>query len=154
MELWQDRRRMVRFGLVGASNTVFDFGLFTVLSTYAHWGLIPANVVAYTVAVTNSFILNRKWTFSTSGNKQNHVADFLLFVAGNVLGLFLSTGLILVLTPIMPSVLAKAIAIGIGFPWNFWYSRTFVYTAKRGYGRPAAPAAAPVSSALDTGAQS
>jgi len=133
--LWQDRIRAFRFAVVGGSNTLLDFGLFMLLNDRCHWGLVESNVVAYTVAVLNSFIWNRRWTFSVGRVGRNQLGDLALFVLGNLIGLGMSTALVVVLSPIIPSILAKASAVFVNFPWNFWYSRTFVYSERRGYSR-------------------
>jgi putative flippase GtrA len=58
-------RQLVRFALVGASGFAVNLAVFTLLvhgPPHADYRL--ASVLAYLVAVSNNFALNRHWTFS------------------------------------------------------------------------------------------
>jgi len=55
-------RQFVKYGVVGASNTVLTFIVYTVLVTLGVLYLV-AVVIGYAVGSLNSYILNRHWTF-------------------------------------------------------------------------------------------
>ncbi|MHB1684824.1 MAG: GtrA family protein [Bacilli bacterium] len=119
--------RFVQFALVGVLNTMVDFGMFVVLQSIFHMNLYTANAIAYMLAVVNSFLMNKYWTFSDHATSRLILQDFGLFTIGNVVGLTISTLIIYASTFFMPSVLGKVLAIAVVFPWNYWFSRRFVY---------------------------
>jgi putative flippase GtrA len=55
-------RQFIKYGLVGASNTVLTFVAYSVLVTVGLSYLI-ALVIGYLVGSLNSYVLNRHWTF-------------------------------------------------------------------------------------------
>lgn len=68
---------LVKFGIVGVSNTIIDFVVFYLLSF-----AIPeylAKAVSFTLSVVNSFIWNRWWTFERKGRApKEEMIKFLL----------------------------------------------------------------------------
>jgi putative flippase GtrA len=58
-------RQFVKYGLVGASNTVITFVTYTVLVKLGVQYLI-AVVLGYCVGSLNSYIFNRHWTFQAA----------------------------------------------------------------------------------------
>jgi putative flippase GtrA len=54
---WHERAialKAISFALVGVVNAAIDFSIFWTTATYLHWPLIPANVLAWLVAVACS----------------------------------------------------------------------------------------------------
>jgi putative flippase GtrA len=63
--------QFVKFGIVGISNTLLTFIVYTLLlKVFGVWYL-AASAIGFTVGATNGFILNRRWTFA------DHVGDSL-----------------------------------------------------------------------------
>jgi putative flippase GtrA len=63
--------QFVKFGIVGVSNTVLTFAVYTLLlKVFGVWYL-AASAIGFAVGATNGFLLNRRWTFS------DHVGDAL-----------------------------------------------------------------------------
>jgi putative flippase GtrA len=72
---------LAKFGVVGAINTVVDFGIFNLLVAGFDVGPLPAASVALTVAATSSYLMNRHWTFrhrARSGLGREYSLFFLL----------------------------------------------------------------------------
>lgn len=120
----------IRFGLVGVINTVVDLGVFSLL--YRAGGLDPllANGIAFFLAVTNSYLLNHHWTFRQPESSMSFSA-YARFVVLNIGGLLISALAILMLRKIIPLELAKLIAAGITFLWNFTFSKLFVFNMEK-----------------------
>jgi putative flippase GtrA len=80
------RTQLIRFGLVGACNTLIDFAVFFILTAL----MVPlalAQTGSYLAGVLNSYYMNRRWTFQTKrGCSIKEGAAFLL-VNGASLGL-------------------------------------------------------------------
>jgi putative flippase GtrA len=83
--------QFVKFGLVGVSNTVLAFAIYTVLlKVFGVWYL-AASAIGFIVGAVNGFLLNRRWTFA------GHVGDSLTPVRWGVVqgcGLALNEGLL------------------------------------------------------------
>ncbi len=69
----------VRFAVVGGANTVIDFAILLILTSFG----IPAVIANYpssTAAVVFSFIANKNYTFkSTGSNLKKEIVLFLVF---------------------------------------------------------------------------
>ena len=63
--------QFVKFGIVGVSNTLLTFAVYTVLlKVFGVWYL-AASAIGFAVGAVNGFLLNRRWTF------REHVGDAL-----------------------------------------------------------------------------
>jgi len=63
--------QFVKFGIVGVSNTLLTFVVYTLLlKVFGVWYL-AASAIGFAVGTINSFLLNRRWTF------RGHVGDAL-----------------------------------------------------------------------------
>ena len=86
--------QFVKFGIVGVSNTLLTFAVYTVLlKVFGVW-YIAASAIGFVVGATNGFLLNRRWTFA------DHVGDAFTPVRWGVVqgcGLGLNLGLLYVL---------------------------------------------------------
>ena len=58
--------RFVRFGLVGAINTVLTLVTFALL-THLDVAAAPASALAFATGAVNGYLLNRTWTFHAQG---------------------------------------------------------------------------------------
>jgi putative flippase GtrA len=86
--------QFVKFGIVGISNTLLTFIVYTILlKVFGVW-YIAASAIGFIVGATNGFLLNRRWTFA------GHVGDSLTPVRWAVVqaaGLALNLGLLFLL---------------------------------------------------------
>lgn len=72
-------RQMVRFGIVGAMNTLVDYGVFYILISVANLHKAVAQIGATAVAMSGSFFINRYWTFGRSGRgNKREIVKFLV----------------------------------------------------------------------------
>ena len=123
--------RIIRFGLVGVLNTSVDFGLFALLFYVVEWPLLAANAAAYSVAVVNSYLLNKGWTFGDTSRGRTAILRGMLFVARNLVGLALASIAVWGLAQFLHPLVAKAGSIAVSFVWNYWSNHKFVYTEAR-----------------------
>jgi putative flippase GtrA len=83
--------QFIKFGIVGVSNTVLAFAIYTLLlKVFGVWYL-AASAIGFIVGAVNGFLLNRRWTFA------GHVGDSLTPVRWGVVqgcGLALNEGLL------------------------------------------------------------
>jgi len=129
----KETRRFLKFALVGASGTVIDVVLLSVLVKGFHVSDQIANTVSYSVGVINNFLLNRFWTFPEARQK-SVLTQFGQFAAINVVGLLLSDLILSLAENVLNGWLgsnalfpAKIIAIGLVFFWNLFANRLWTY---------------------------
>lgn len=117
---------MIKFAIVGVSNTIIDIGLLN-LFLYFHWQVIIANTVAFLVAATNSFIWNKFWTFSdTEGDWR---AQFPFYLAVVTVGVGISDAFIYLLSVLLGwnVNVVKILSIGAIFLWNFLAPKFLIF---------------------------
>ena len=56
-------RQFVKFGIIGIVNTLINLGCLYIFTEFFKIYYILSAVLAFLVAVTNSFVLNKIWTF-------------------------------------------------------------------------------------------
>lgn len=138
---WQ---RFFRFATVGFIGAAVDYTVFNF--TWHIIGLDPtvSQAVSFIAAVTNNFILNRKWTYPDSRSKPVHtqIGQYLLV---NFIGLLIRTpifdGLGTIFQQMLtgqslpfglsPEVVAHNLSLGCGIGvvlfWNFFINRYWTY---------------------------
>ena len=90
--------QLIKFALVGASNTLVDMIVNTVLSYVlnlifsGNWIVYAAKAAGYACGILNSYFLNSRWTFREEHRKD--AREKIGFVAVNILVLLISFGLI------------------------------------------------------------
>jgi putative flippase GtrA len=155
-DAWQRRAislKAASFALIGVINTLVDFGVFLLarelfrlpysmfalagIADFCHCGsaeklaLIPANVVAWAVAVSGSYVLNSLVTFSVESGRRLRLKSFASFVASGIAGLIANTATVYGLSYFIPEVLAKLCAILASFVVNFSLSHFVVFRAPK-----------------------
>jgi putative flippase GtrA len=131
---WHERAvtlKAASFALVGVLNTIVDFSVFWTAATYLHWPLVPANVLAWLVAVTFSYVMNSFTTFGPESGRILRWRDYATFAASGVAGMASSTAALFALSFFLPVLLAKVISILVSFAVNFSLSH-FVVFPRRG----------------------
>jgi putative flippase GtrA len=118
--------RALRFGAVGIANTALDATLFSFLTLVAGTPAVAANVVSYSAGIGLSFVLNRGWTFRDR-HRRGAWTQLILYAAGSLAGLALSTLVIALLVRAWGPLPAKAASIGATFVWNYLYSNVVVF---------------------------
>ena len=121
--------RMGRFAVVGVVNTGLDLAVFAALHFGAAVGLMAAHVAGFLIAATNSYLLNKIWTFrdaSRGGVALRRGLGFLMVAAG---GLAVSSAIVWLAHFVMPAMLAKLAAVVGSFAWNYWASSRLVFRA-------------------------
>ena len=80
-----DILQAVKFGTVGAFNTVFDYVVFYLFFALCNLDKNIAQVLATSLAMVNSYIFNRYWTFERRGHVQGR--EILRFLVVNAVAL-------------------------------------------------------------------
>jgi dolichol-phosphate mannosyltransferase len=111
--------QLMKFSMVGATGYVVNLSVFTALVKLGGIHYIPAAILAFCVAVTNNFLLNRHWTFRARDGHAGFQAARFLTVSLIALGFNLIVLEVLVSVAGFEKVGAQAIAILAATPLNF-----------------------------------
>jgi putative flippase GtrA len=118
--------QFVKFGIVGVSNTLLTFIVYTVLLKGFDVWYLAASAIGFVVGATNGFLLNRRWTF------REHVGDALTPVRWAVVqstGLAINIGLLYVLVHEagLDELLAQALTIVVVTLTTFFANRAWTF---------------------------
>ena len=136
--LYQRWRHLVhelaKFGIVGAVNTVLDFGLANLLYLALGWPSVAAKTASVAVAATSSYFMNRHWTFrhrARTGLRREYTLFFLL----NGVGLLISDACILIVergfdrTGALWFNLAQVAGLALGMVFRFTTYKRWVFVS-------------------------
>ncbi|PIZ01116.1 hypothetical protein COY62_00275 [bacterium (Candidatus Howlettbacteria) CG_4_10_14_0_8_um_filter_40_9] len=83
-------RQIPKFAVVGVLNTIIDIGIVNVMVLMLGFNPVISNIVGVSVAIINSYILNKYWTFKDK--EKEHVAQqFGIFVVLSLAGMAINT---------------------------------------------------------------
>lgn len=112
---------------VGIITTILNYATYYVLLCITEQSVIMSNAIAWGIAVTFSYIMNRKFVF-ISKNKRI-VPEFLSFISGRALTGFMETLIIVVLINSvgLPNGLVKISASILAAVMNYFVSKKCVF---------------------------
>ncbi|MDO8558117.1 MAG: GtrA family protein [bacterium] len=133
-----------KYAAIGFFNTALDFAIFNslVLLTNieprgARAGLLTT--ISFTIAVINSYLWNKYWTFRSKGPAR--VGEFAQFVVVALVGLVLVSGFLTVMTKFIEppyglnirqwANAVKVMSIFISLAWNFSGYKFIVFRTKK-----------------------
>ena len=122
--------KALSFALVGLINTAVDATIFFLLLGFVTSSLIAANVGAWFIAVTGSYVMNSFTTFSAETGGKLRLKDYAGFVASGVVAVIATTATIVFAANFIPVWAAKAVAIGVSFVVNFTITHFVVFRPK------------------------
>ena len=134
-------RQMIRFALVGAVATVFDYAVLLILYDVFHVSQWISVAAGYGVGLIVCYILSIVWVFPYRSISNKHI-EFAVFIIIGVVGLVLTEIVVEVtlrIMSLMPNLTAslggamrisaaKLIAIIIVFFFNFWARKVTMFT--------------------------
>lgn len=137
-----------KFVLVGILNTLIDLGVLNLLmfvtGITSGLGYSFFKGISFIVAVINSYILNRLWTFKGAG-QENKGKEFLQFFTVSVVGFSINVGVASLIVNVIagqfayfgfsPKLWANIGAISAtfcGMVWNFIGYKFFVFKKNNG----------------------
>ena len=123
-------RQMIKFGLVGVLNTAIDFSVYFLLTRFTPFFAdhrLAANTIAFIVAVSNSFFLNKYWTFREK--TQTAASQYPKFFFVSFGGLLLTQGIFFALHTMagLHDLWAKMLAVIVVMCWNFAANKLWTF---------------------------
>lgn len=120
--------QFVIFAVVGAASTACHFAALWTLHQPLGVNLIVATTVGYVVGAVVNYLLNRRFTFSTS--RTGHEAAVPRFATVALAGMALNAGIMALLARLAPEVnflLRQCVATGIVLVFNFVLNRQWTF---------------------------
>jgi putative flippase GtrA len=119
--------RFLKFGLVGLSGMVIDFGVTWVCKEKLQLNKYVSNSLGFCCAVMNNFLLNRHWTFENA--TQPLAGQFAKFAAVSLTGLVINNILLYLLVKYAKTnfYFLKLMVIGLVFFWNYFVNFLFTF---------------------------
>ncbi len=120
--------KFVKFGIVGASGVVVDFGITWLLKEKLRLNQYLANSTGFMCAVLSNYFLNRIWTFHSQDSAVG--LQFAKFFVVALVGLGINNALIYFFNEKqkLSFYISKAIATAIVMLWNFGANYLFTFT--------------------------
>ena len=132
---WEERAvtlKAASFAGVGVVNSLVDLAVFLAAYNLLGLPLVPANVLAWLVAVSGSYVMNSFVTFAAESGRRLHWRAYGTFVASGIAGVLANTTTLVVASYWMPVLAAKLLAIAVSFAVNFSLSHFVVFRARTG----------------------
>ncbi len=125
-------RQAFFYGMIGGCSFVLDFCLYLLQTRIFHIYFLIANVCSFFVVGTLNFFSNRRWTFGN--NTKTRLNDYTKFFVIAGTGVVLNTSILAGLVRIFSfhDVVAKVVAAGIVFFWNFGMNRRWTFRHQEG----------------------
>ena len=120
--------KFIKFGLVGFTGMILDFGITYLLKEKAKIHKYVANSLGFISAATNNYFLNRIWTFNS--HDPQVMVQYTKFVLIAITGLGINNLVIWLLSDKIGKLnfyIAKFIAIVVVFVWNFSMNYLFTF---------------------------
>lgn len=119
-------RQFVRYLLVGGGSVLLEYGSFYVLLQIYHVNYLIANSIVFCAVSAINFIINRIWTFRSTGPVGRQIAVNLVLLLFNFIGsnliLYILSG-----TLHIPPLWAKIVVTAMVVLWNFVLYKKVIY---------------------------
>ena len=118
--------QILKFGIVGGTAFVIDYGIFTILSQFLNIHYLIASIISFSISVIYNYILSIKWVFDVS--KKQTSKEFIVFVILSVIGLGINSLIMYVSVDLMHihEMIGKIIATAIVMVYNFITRKIFI----------------------------
>jgi putative flippase GtrA len=121
-------RRIATFVGIGAVNTAIDISAFACLYGLVGLHVVPANVLAFLIAVTNSYVLNFLITFADRRGTRGTLRNAVRFLAVAVAAMCVSTAIVYLISMVTHPMIAKLIATATSTAINYVGCYRFVFS--------------------------
>lgn len=119
--------KFIKFGVVGCSGMIVDFGVTYLLKEKAKLNKFLSNSAGFVLAATNNYIWNRLWTFHSKN--EDIPVEYLSFFIISLIGLGINNLTIYLLADRLKwnFYFSKLCATAIVMVWNFTMNLFFTF---------------------------
>ncbi len=120
-------RQFIKFGIVGASSTAIDWAIYLGLTRFFGLFYLMAKILSFSLAVLNSYIWNRRWTFRS--NDPRRLRQFIRFLTISIVGLVLNSTIMYIAVSQLKvhDIWGLALATAIVTIWNFLANKYYTF---------------------------
>ena len=122
-------RQFVRFSIVGVANTATCLGIVWTAEGALGWPVWLASGAGYVVAMTQSYLINRNWTFA-GGAPLPVGPQVVRFVCVNIIIGSIFTAFTTAFSPALGVRLASLVVLAPVTLLSFFATRRFVFAAR------------------------
>jgi putative flippase GtrA len=119
----------IKFAMVGAVNTLVDWGVYFLLRLTPFFAVhyLPAQAISYTCGVINSLFMNKNFTFREKGKMG--AKRVLAFFAVNLISLVVSMAVLFIFKEklLMNDLISKGAAVVFSMGVNFVLNKLLVF---------------------------
>ena len=125
--------QFLKFGVIGAMNTVLSYAITNTGYYVFHLNEQICNIIAFTITVFISFLLNRKFVFNKGEKERNFWKELLkVYTSYSITGLFLTAVLLYVEEQLLgiPHYIATLLNLVVTVPANFILNKLWAFKTK------------------------
>lgn len=122
--------KFIKFGIVGLSGMLIDFGITYLFKEKFRLHKYLANSVGFVLATGSNYLLNRYWTFTVAG-QEARFTEFSEFFAIALIGLAMNNAIIYVFNDRLKFnfYLSKLFAVALVSIWNFLANYMYTFAS-------------------------
>jgi len=119
--------KFLKFGIVGASGVIIDFGFTYLFKEFFKIQKYLANAIGFTIAASSNYVFNRIWTFHSLNPEIGLEYSKFLFIS--LIGLGINTLILWMLVSKFNKnfYVSKLFAIAVVTVWNFFINLIFTF---------------------------
>ncbi|HLD98447.1 MAG TPA: GtrA family protein [Candidatus Nanoarchaeia archaeon] len=121
---------ITKFGFVGVINTLINLAVLYILTEFFGIYYLVSAIFAFLVAVTNSFILNKVWTFKEKINNKPTL-KYIKFLCISIIALLINLILLYILVEFFTVWYIYAQIVGVLFNFVINYLGNKLWTFKK-----------------------
>lgn len=120
--------QLSKFAVVGVVNTLIDLFGFNVIRRFTKMKTIWASYISSTIAMLNSYVLNKYWTFQSAQSGLSAAGEAAKFFGSTIIGIYvIHNGLVWILSEKFTLLSKIAYSITNKLPVLNKLSKKFVY---------------------------
>jgi len=123
--------RVVRYFFVGAAAAIVDFSVFATLVTGFGLPWFPVALLSFALATAVNYLLSIRHVFQSGARFSRRTEITLVFLVSGI-GMLINQSILWVLIEIVMinMLIAKVLATGVVFFWNYGIRHGFVFKAQ------------------------
>lgn len=128
-------RRLPGFVLVGAIGFLIDAGILTALMKSLDFGHYSARAISFTIAVTATWYMNRRWVFERIAVRMSG-REYTSYLSVQVIGALINLSVFAAVIEFVPGlatmpVIPLAVGAAVALMFNFGASSRFVFSVPK-----------------------
>ena len=133
-QLWKKYREIITYLFFGFVTTAVNYGVYALLVRGFHMDVVPANIIAWIVAVVVAFVTNKLWVFESKARYgKTWAREFFEFVIARLITLGIETLLLWIFVDKLGvnDLIMKIITNVIVVILNYIFSKFIIFRKKK-----------------------